>query len=284
METKFNPCLSLIPYIDYWDEWHKEWYINANSKPPILTPIKGWAIPSGNGGNKNDIWRYFPEPYWGNPNPTELTAVFLNLNPGEGGDCQDLLSLNILNSTLFTTYLSCKYFYDKTVEVLIKNLCYGTTNWFIKKRADWLYQLIFSFKKDYKFDIKNILCADIIPWHTPSASAVSYYINNNHKLIFDHVIDPITLISQCAKFKGLVFAKGAKIKEILDSTLCPKTIYTNGNYSIHIFDYNKAKILVFVGGQGMSLPKLDKEYTSPISHRLMNVIDIINGCLNKKYV
>ena len=52
METNSKPCPALKSFIDYWDEWHKEWYINASSKPPKIKSIKGWDMPKS-------IWQYF---------------------------------------------------------------------------------------------------------------------------------------------------------------------------------------------------------------------------------
>ncbi|HPD25061.1 MAG TPA: hypothetical protein PK285_11745 [Bacteroidales bacterium] len=270
-------------YVSYWDKWHKRWYSSALKEQFKNNSVYNWPIPiekKDNYFNPNPIWRYFPEPFWGKPSNNNLTAVFLNINPGGGGDCQDILSKDISKSILFATYKKNRKTYSSTVEHLSKNLCYLTSNWFERKRVVWLNKLLnCNAVIEIKCTLDNILCADLIPWHTPNVnSTIKNYISKNSKLIFDRVIDPITSISQLATYKGLVFAKGKDTKEMFIA-LRVKQIeqYKNSKFEINLFEHNNAKILIFVGGQGMSLPNpCEKKYQSENKKTMLSVLEIIN--------
>lgn len=280
METQLNPCLALKSFVDYWDDWHNEWYINASSKPPKLTPIKGWPIPASN--KENDIWRFFPEPYWGNSSPTELTAVFLNLNPGEGGDVQDI---KISRKDPIATYNAKYQIYSKTVDILINNPYFPTTDWFIKKRVHWINCLLHHLKRGNGKTINNLIAGELVPWHTKHVNEIKKYTDENIVLIEKNCVQPLADISQCALFEGVVFAKGAGVVNVLTKISTKKACYTTiEKFSIHVFEFNGAIFIVFVGGRNMNLPNLNKRYTSSISNKPYNVLDIINGCINKIYV
>jgi hypothetical protein len=272
-------------YVKYWDDWHEEWYSNALTSPPTVGKVKEWITPIDNGGNENPIWQYFPEPYWGNPY-SENVAVFLNLNPGGGGDCQDVLSVNQPSSILYNTYSTNKL-YSRTVEQLSKNLCYVTTNWFDRKRVNWLKKLMncSSSNIENKYSIDNIFCADLIPWHTPTFNKKNEkYIIKHKEQIFDHVIKSITSISQQATLKGLVFAKGRATNSILLQLIGkPTKQYKNGKFEINLFNYNNAVILVFVGGQGMLLPNpCNKNYILDSNKNKVSINDIVQQIQSDK--
>jgi len=207
---------------------------------------------------------------------------FLNLNPGGGGDCQDEKSANRASSILYNTYSTNKV-YSKTVEQLSNNLCYATTNWFDKKRVNWLNKLMNCTSPNIvnKYSIDNILCADLIPWHTPTFNnKIEKYVIAHKQQIFDYVINPIISIRQQATLKGLVFAKGRAIERILLQLIGkPIQQYKNGKFEINIFKHNDAFIVVFVGGQGMYLPNpCNKKYLSENNTEgniLLSVAEII---------
>ena len=277
MNTKIKICPAIQPYIDYWNEWHKEWYINAISKPPLLTPIKDWSTPVGNGGNKNDIWRYFPEPYWGNPNPDELTAVFLNLNPSCGGDDQDV---KISTKDPIATYVSKHQDYKNTIDVLINNPCYPTTDWVIKKRVHWINCLLHHLNKGNDKTIKNIIAGELVPWHTKNVSEIKKYISVNMNLIKMYCIEPLAKISQCATLKGIVFCRGVEIVHALSKLTTEKTCYTSADgFRIHIFEFHEAIFIVFVGGRNMDLPSTNKLFNDTKSTSVSIVFEIINNYL-----
>jgi len=252
--------IAIKNFIEYWDDWHSEWFKNIKDRPD---KIRDWKIPYEKGDNENSICYYFPEPYWGNPYSDEIVAVFLNLNPGGGGECQDIKSDNKSTSNLYSIY-STSYLYSKTIEQLSSNLCYNTTNWFDKKRVRWLSKLFSCNSANYqnKFTVCNILCADLIPWHTPTFnSKIEKYVIEHRQQIFDYVIKPITIISQQATLKGFVFAKGRATEKILSKIIGVPIQYKNGKFEINLFNYGGAVIIVFVGGQGMYLPNpCEKKY------------------------
>ena len=234
MNIKTIICPALKSFVNYWNEWHQEWHTTASSKAPMLTPIKFWPIPTGNGGNINEIWRYFPEPYWGNPNPIELTAVFLNLNPGGGGEVQDI---KISIKDPIATYMAKHQVYSDTVETLINIPCYPTTDWFIKKRVHWLNCLLYKLKKGNDKTIKNIIAGELVPWHTKNVSEIKKYIGTNINLIKAHCIEPLAIISQCATLKGIVFCRGVEIAHTLTKLTKEKASYTSlDKHRIHIYE------------------------------------------------
>lgn len=249
-ETESNLFPALRSFINYWDNWHKEWYILAKKSTPNINPlIDCLEFPT-------PIWRYFPEPYWGNPYTNKLVAVFLNINPAGGGDDQDIF--HIPENDPIKTYTSTGRIYSKTIEILSADNNYSTTKYFKTRRVVWLKQLNECLKKPALPDIsvQNIICADLIPWHTPTVdSFATNYIDKHRDCIVNKIIDPIAALSQCAEFKGLVFAKGAVIELLLIKLVGdPIDRYFNGDYRISIFEYKDAKIIVLIGGQGMRLP------------------------------
>lgn len=258
-------CAELQTYVDYWDGWHKNW---RQTQKTILD----WPMPFSN---------YFPEPYWGNPFPQRLTAVFLNLNPGGGNDDQNVLLYNVAPTDPFKTYQKRSEVYSNTVSDLIKIPTYPTTEWFIDRRVKWLNDLVICLSKIKlaPTTIDNILCADLVPWHTSSGGEIAGYIRSNYPIIVKHVIDPIIAISQYAELKGLVFAKGAEIAHLFSEFLgLIPTKYTNGDYSVFIYNYKNATVIVLVGGQGMRLPKPSNVYMDSNGSKL-TVCEIVNGCI-----
>ena len=102
-------------------------------------------------------FRYFPEPYIGNPLSTEHKAVFINLNPGEGGSMQDVFkspnSLSILD-----VFESNDKDYQKTIKSFIdSNELFFSKNYF-KQNIPLKNQL-----KKYKED--NPTCDELKPLH-----------------------------------------------------------------------------------------------------------------------
>ena len=178
-------------YKKYWNEWHNKWHHSLTN--PSTSSILGWSIPKTNGGNDRPINEYFPEPFWGDIDNENLKAVFLNINPGKGGDKQNF----VINQTSELRTLYSKNCYSKTVSKLCEDKDYVTTMWMNKKRVAWLQNLL----DDREIDICDTLHGDLIPWHTKSKSYINKYINNtqNHKLVIQKVILPIAGIAKTIK-------------------------------------------------------------------------------------
>lgn len=271
-------CSAIKPYVDYWDEWHKIWYGNVTSTPPLLTPINGWAIPAV----IPPVWQYFPEPYWGNPYSKRLVATFLNINPFEGGEGLDVI---VGIGTPIIQYNSHDHVYSKTIEKLIAIHGHPAVDYFQDKRANWIESFYPCLGiPNPPVTVNNIITADLIPWHTPNANLIQAYILANVALIDTYVIKPITDISHCAELKGLVFAKGAIIEFLLREKLglIPIVYRVNllkNTYRISVFFYNNAYVLIFVGGRNMRLPSQNTVYFD-VKGNGMTVCEIVCYYLN----
>lgn len=277
MKTIYENCPAVKSFVDYWDKWHKEWYaITVKAVPTNNSLIDCWEFPT-------PIWRYFPEPYWGDPYTKNLAAVFLNINPGAGGESQDIKHSPVNDPIL--TYLTPQKTYSRTVEILSGNSDYDTTEWFYNKRVKWLKKLLECINKSsiQNLTVQNIICADLIPWHTPTVdSFVTNLIDKKSICIVDKVIEPIVSISQCADIKGLVFAKGAVTESLLYKLVgLPIEKYSNGDYRITVFEYNGARIIVFIGGQGMSLPNPCNIYENNESFSKISIADIVANSISE---
>jgi hypothetical protein len=254
-------------YLKYWDDWHKEWYSNALTSPPIVGKVKDWITPIDKGSNENPIWQYFPEPYWGNPLSTELTAVFLNVNPGGGGNEQNILNTTQIVSQLIDTYTINKNIYSDTIKHLSKEQYYPTTKWMFEKRISWLRKIV----DNDNLNVTNVLCADLIPWHSKSKKDIIQYALNDTtaKLIMDKVISPLTEIAKTVNgfLKSKVIVRSSIILDIL--TKLPtnhsnkkefvvidesKGEFGKFNSYLTVFTINDTDFLVFSGGASMSLP------------------------------
>lgn len=277
MEPDSTPCPALKSFIDYWDQWHKDWYNFAIYSTQSTNPqIDCWDVPT-------PIWRYFPEPYWGNPYTDNLVAVFLNINPGAGGDDQDVFQ--IPENDPIKTYTSTSRIFSRTVEILSANTEYETTEWFYNKRVKWLKNLLECMKAPsaQNLTVQNIICADLIPWHTPTVdSFVTKYIDKESICIVNKVINPTTSISQCAKIMGIVFAKGAVTESLLYKLIgLPIEKFNNGDFRITIFQHNGARIIVFIGGQGMRLPNPCNIYENKEDNTKLSIAGIVAKSINE---
>ena len=284
-------CPTLKAYIDYWDKWHKIWWDNITLSKPDLSGICGWRVPFGKGGNKNLIRNYFPEPYWGNPYSNDLVAVFININPAGGGASQHIKNLPMVPPLLLINNGIC---YSKTIQQLITDDNYITNKkFFIPKRVNWINNKLFpclDIKSEHKVTLQNILCVDLIPWHTPQEYTIKTYIENHKHHILKFVIDPITKISQCTLLKGIVFARGSAIEEVLKTILTPTAIYKStlkkGESRITVFSYNNSKIIVMSGPGSMYFFDIkNKRYVldkSPEGTDAISISEIIIQTLNKR--
>ena len=277
--------------VAYWNEWHKEWYKWADLHMPNKSAhILGWPIPSGHGGNQEEIWRYFPEPYWGNP--CNANIIFININPGGGGAGQDLQSAKFLYpSLIYAIYNNKKGLYHDTIKEVLNYSAYNTNGWMQKKRVDWANKIFSNIKPPPPFKLDNILCLELIPWHTTGEAGVRNYLKNNcttvlEELILNKVIIPALCLSQNAQgLQNQVIAKGSLLQELIDGgKLC-------GNGEINKFfggsqrdadyyktqkrkfsrwyinqmndkAYSQTKLKVFVGRHGMGLPSKIEEFTN----------------------
>ena len=273
----------------YWDVWHREWLkmcILTESQIDQKKKIEGWKIPLGNLGNKENSCKYFPEPYWGNINAlanmqSNLHGVFLNINPGQGGDEQlfkenfkskdevnEVIS-ELLNKKL--EYINNeRFFYSQIVSALSENTNYNTTKWMIEKRISWVKKI----QEDNKIDLGNYLFFDLVPWHTPSKSDILDYTLENAEIIMERVLKQVSKLAseiQIGPLKNKVIVRGSLIIDVINNAdMLQKEIENIKNYvvidntkhlnkiSSLITTFNLrnhvAKFFVFSGGASMLLP------------------------------
>lgn len=269
---KSNSPKNFKEYLEYWNEWHLEWFNSANPKN-----IKEWEVPDVFGDDKNTIktLEYYPEPFYlraGNKLPESFDAIYININPAAGGPKQ--LKYNA-KSELINNYSS---YQDKMTDLLNFN---PGPNIFFKHREVRTRELLDKNKND----CVNVLCADLVPWHTENQMDIQKYILDNSKNIIDYVIKPLSRISKTeisnTKLKGKIIIRGTSFRNILNHVV-PKMIIEprliNAKRNIKYYGiFNKeslfidnfsslltviegfgCKYFIFTGGQGMTLPPLDK--------------------------
>lgn len=188
---------TLYDYYQYWNEFVREWldYHTANSRSALNIGVnydKKWTIPQNMyGSNKPDIEtiQYMPEPWWGNDGTHIFQAVFLNLNPGNGGGEQNINYIKncIINS--YQNYVSDKvdtFVNNKEFKVYVNNKYQkSTTEWLLLQRVK---PFLNALEFDY-FTVRNSLGIDLIPWHTPSFNQITKeYIKKNANAICNYSI------------------------------------------------------------------------------------------------
>lgn len=190
--TKIYKMSAKDKFFKNWDDWHAKWLSNLEGNKTDI--IDGWEIPSDNNGEfqygnqDNFIYKYFPEPFLHKGEISKIKYVFLNINPGGGGDIQDFDKRR--ESKLFEFYNNNKL-YSKTIkEFLSTEKVNGKPNktaaWY-NKRQKWA-EAIYG-KENVQEG--SVLCADLIPWHSKKESDVIEYITKNKSIIFKKVIEPL---------------------------------------------------------------------------------------------
>lgn len=264
------PLTTCQDFQDYWDQWHKEWYkkssawIAARYTPTSTDSILGWPIPN------NEVWKDFPEPYWGNPcNPK---AVFININPAGGGG--DLTLTNPINpaNTLYSLYLANDGIYSKTITDLgNQNVIYPSAVSWHKRRARWTSEIL-GINPPLK--VNAILDLDLVPWHTIKGAQMNAYLNRPGvcELIMNKIIIPAIYISNTVNpvsvFSKNIIGRGLQIQNVI-SLPCfnplfvppiltfPKPLSTRDRWNMNQLNFGivNAKLKVYIGGYGgMALP------------------------------
>ena len=278
----------------YWDEWITQWYIefiNINvDKIDHSKKIKDkWTVPTSHLGNvTNDssgrkvyypAYKYFPEPYWGNIiGPSKLECVFLNINPGGGGENQlygveeiDIESEIQCIKEKFTNNKDFKY--SNIVEEFSREMKYETTKWMLNKRIKWLNDI----DGQKRISLENNLFFDLVPWHTPSKQDIQDYCISHSKQIFDQVLSPISSLGEHieGRFKNKIIVRGSTILDLFNTKEFSEFIDRESIQQFVVVDKNiplfklsslmtmfKLKDLpstfyVFSGGASMMLPNPD---------------------------
>ena len=272
----------------YWDEWISEWFKRCVLDKPksVDQNIKGWNIPISTLGNKENAFKYLPEPYWGNIDTPHLKGVFLNINPGGGNDFQIYAPEDVSNTaegdidSLKEKFAKEEtYKFSKLVRELSENNAYVTTKWMLNKRVKWLNDMdgLKKGQNGYRTKIADYLFFDLVPWHTPQKQDISDYCLTHAEQIYKHVLLPISFLAETVEgnLKNKIIVRGSTIldlfnkdefKEFLDEKSVSNWLVLNNNKPLQklsslltIFKLKESETFfyVFSGGASMQLPNPD---------------------------
>jgi|Laugresu1bdmlbsd_1035121.scaffolds.fasta_scaffold05590_3 hypothetical protein len=241
----------------------------------------GWDFPIKKLGNQNPTFRYFPEPYYINDKDKNVDIVFVNINPAKGGPTQDIGNEGQRSKDLFN---NCKYS-ENIGNYLASRDQNGTAKWFFDNRVEWAAKLIGVNSVNI-----NVLCSDLVPWHTYKASGISDYIkiDANKKAIKDKVLIPINEIAQeisREETKCKIFVRGVTFRNVINDLSINATqqkkkqfekvknrivkhyliIKKNSVFEefismLTVIKIGKNRWFLFTGASSMQLPKLDDDY------------------------
>ncbi len=249
-------------------------YINGE------TNKTGWDFPIKKLGNKNPTFRYFPEPYYIKDVDNNIDIVFVNINPAKGGPAQDICdenkSLELFNENEYSQNIS------KYVAFKEKN---DTAKWFWDNRVEWAAKLI-----GIETNQINVLCCDLVPWHTFKASGISDYIKieKNKVAIQENVLIPINNIAQeisREETKCKIFVRGVTFRNVINDLAINATEQKKNQFQkvknrivkhyivvkdnsvfeefismLTVVKIGKNKWFLFTGASSMQLPKLEDDY------------------------
>jgi hypothetical protein len=256
-------------YFSYWDKWHVEW---KNSNYPILGD---WPEPilAKNIDQEFPVKEYFPEPYYCKNPKNKIDAIFLSINPGKGKLIQHIKN----GSSNLISHYNTVNSYSSSVNKLLEE-SEGTKRFFEHRE-----KLTRDLTK--KEDV-NILCADLVPWHTPSQSDIKDYIVNNISNVKKNVVIPLMKIAQDGSitnnlFLNKIIVRGTSFRDTLNDVI-PKlfskfrlnkvkdeikyfaiaeaesSFVEQYSTFLAIVTLNKIKFFIFTGGQGMYIPQPNK--------------------------
>jgi hypothetical protein len=134
----------------------------------------------------------------------------------------------------------------------------------------------------------EILCADLIPWHSNKASDINFYVDQNELKILVRVVLPLIYMANeidNAKLKNKIFVRGVTFRNIINNIFKNKPKYKINEINHYVVfkendvidEFNsllttftseiteksgvkiKTKWYVFTGGQSMLLPDLSNK-------------------------
>jgi hypothetical protein len=288
---KSKPPKNLKEFIKYWDEWHNEWWVYNDKSDDIGV----WPKPNKVFADKDNTGLsidYYPEPYYfrfpsdydGNnidDIDLPLDAIFLSINPGGAGRI-DLKSNH--ESILINDYVKSGRKYSFNLNNLLKHKSGPkSTNSFIEHRENRATELLFGENPSRK---ANVLCVDLVPWHTPNQSNIKEYILDNIPFIKKNVILPLMKIARDESIMknillNKIIVRGTSFRDILNEVIPsilislrqqrvkkdikyyaisqekPKFIEQVSTF-LTIVPLGGVKFYIFTGGQGTDIPHLNK--------------------------
>ena len=171
----------LNDHYHYWDRFYEAWRHND------INALKGmgWSEPNFDGSNNNKTIHYLPEPWWGYSGDTVgLNSVIVNFNPGPAGHDQERQKFH------------CRWPYSRYVREQVLDSDNGiqnpdilkTNKWHSEHRANRIREALESYVDQSKFNLKNHLSIELIPWHSRSSKDIVNYCAKNRTTIFEHSI------------------------------------------------------------------------------------------------
>lgn len=235
-------------YNVFINEFVKSWYCIAKSQE---SQFKQWENYFKNKPFSflNILpFRYFPEPYIGNPLSEKLKAVFINLNPGSGGTMQDVFSndalsiFNVFNDnqqnyqetiTQFIseneTFFSKNFDNKKLLKTQLKNYkrdypntselkaLHDTYAWWHDNRLLWLKDIL-ALKKPPS--LNEIIGVELTPWHSTNFAEMGNTAQEDS--IWQYVLKPCIELSKKIEeglfkkgSKSIVISKGSALRNVL---------------------------------------------------------------------
>jgi hypothetical protein len=195
-------------------------------------------------------FRYFPEPYIGNPLSEKLKAVFINLNPGSGGDMQDVFKKHDALSILKLFKNKRRNYHETIKEFIQKNECFFENNkkffgqkllknklnkykekygvselkplhdtyaWWHDNRLLWLQDILGSEETP---SLNDIIGVELTPWHSTNFAEMGNTASENN--IWQYVLKPCIELSKKLEegpfrkgSKSIVISKGSALKHVL---------------------------------------------------------------------
>jgi hypothetical protein len=165
------------------------------------------------------MFDYFPEPFLCLGNEEDLKLIFLNINPGGGGPSQHFKTRE--PRYLYDFYEKNDNSYHETIKQYLgtKKLSNDeenmTSRWF-NNRVKWSQEIF----DESDINANNVLCADLVPWHTRKESEISGYINENYLTIFRYVILPLIKIAlKIDSDNPVILVRGVAFFDVINSWL-----------------------------------------------------------------
>lgn len=288
----------------YWDEWINDWYLNfikenkGNSKI-----LEKWDVPTEHLGNfvkdssgnntPYPAYKFLPEPYWGDITTDRIECIFLNINPGGGGENQlygeeDIFIESEIQTMKEKFQNKVDYKYSDLIKDFSSDLKYDTTKWMLNKRITWLNNI--DQGKNKRKSIENNLFFDLVPWHTPSKHDIQLYCTKHYNAILEHVLKPISHLGEDIKgiFEKKIIVRGSTILELFNQDDFSKIVEDIKQYVIvdnnrPLFKFSSllttfkledlpSTFYVFSGGASMILPNPD--------YLVYNIGDVTTKCIS----
>jgi hypothetical protein len=204
-------------FVNFWDSYILRWYEDmAQHHDRSLEVWDNFFKEYPFDISELILYRYFPEPYFGNPLSKDLRAVFINLNPGRGGKEQDFRPIG----DAISLFRGSSSSYFKLMGVLIHysrkkkfDSFFGPTlRWWDDNRVRWINE-VFGAHDEAPATLDNIVGLELTPWHTRSFGEIASTMNG--KQVANYVFKPAAVMSKqiknrylCEGEKSIVIGRG----------------------------------------------------------------------------